>query len=70
VVSEPAVWPEKMVDSARDYVVPDVAVVCDSSKIVTEGIVGVPDLIVEVLPPSTEKWDRINKLRRYRLAGV
>jgi Uma2 family endonuclease len=60
VVSEPAVWLEEMIDSTRDYVIPDVAVVCDSSKIITEGIIGVPDMIVEVLSPSTEKWDRNN----------
>jgi Uma2 family endonuclease len=70
VAAEPAVWLEKMADSAQDYVVPDLAVVCDLPKIRSGGIVGAPDLIVEILSPSTENWDRINKLRRYRLAGI
>jgi Uma2 family endonuclease len=70
VAAEPAVWLEKMADSAQDYVVPDIAVVCDPQKIISGGIVGTPDMIVEIISPSTENWDRINKLRRYRQAGV
>ena len=34
------------------------------------GIRGVPDLVVEVLSPSTEATDRGIKLRRYAAAGV
>jgi Uma2 family endonuclease len=70
VAAEPAVWLEKMADSAKDYVVPDIVVVCDPQKIISGGIVGTPDMIVEIVSPLTENWDRINKLRRYRLAGV
>jgi Uma2 family endonuclease len=70
VAAEPAVWLEKMADSAQDYVVPDIVVVCDPPKIISGGIVGAPDMIVEIISPSTENWDRLNKLRRYRRAGV
>lgn len=70
VVVEPAVWLEKMVDATKDYVVPDVAVVCDAEKIITEGIEGAPNWIVEVASPSIEDCDRHVKLRRYRMAGV
>lgn len=41
------------------------------AHIITErGVEGVPDLVVEVLSPSTEARDRGLKLRRYAAAGV
>ena len=49
---------------------PDITVVCDDSKIHTKGCVGVPDLVVEVLSPSTALKDKRVKLKRYRLSGV
>src|SRR5665648_1172279 len=52
------------------YVEPDITVVCDKSKIHQKGCVGVPDLVVEVLSPSTALKDKRVKLRRYRLSGV
>lgn len=57
-------------DEYDNYVEPDIAVVCDLSKIHPKGCVGVPDLVVEVLSPSTALKDKRIKLRRYRLAGV
>jgi Uma2 family endonuclease len=71
VVTETAVWLEEMSDSTGDYVVPDIVVVCNENKIIENaGIVGPPDLIVEIISPSNEYVDRHDKLRRYRLAGV
>lgn len=52
------------------YVEPDITVICDSSKIHLKGCVGVPDLVVEVLSPSTALKDKRVKLKRYRLSGV
>jgi len=52
------------------YVEPDIAVVCDQSKIHDKGCIGAPDLVVEVLSPSTALKDKRVKLRRYRLSGV
>lgn len=52
------------------YVEPDITVVCNSSKIHNKGCVGVPDLVVEVLSPSTALKDKRVKLRLYRLSGV
>ena len=43
----------------------------EHAHIITDrGIEGVPDLVVEVLSPSTEARDRGIKLRRYARAGV
>ena len=50
---------------------PDLLVVCDPSK--TEdgkSCKGAPDLVVEVLSPSTGKHDQVAKFRLYQKAGV
>jgi Uma2 family endonuclease len=49
---------------------PDVTVICDKSKMDDNGCTGAPDLIVEVLSPSSTRHDRITKLNKYREAGV
>ncbi|MCD8347019.1 MAG: Uma2 family endonuclease [Lachnospiraceae bacterium] len=54
----------------RTIVEPDVLVVCDPSKLRRERVYGAPDLVVEVLSPSTSKKDRSLKLTKYRRAGV
>ena len=51
-------------------IVPDVMIVCDPEKIEEDGIHGAPDLVVEILSPSTEKRDKIDKLRLYEKHGV
>ena len=50
--------------------VPDVMVVCDRSKIRSDGVYGAPDLVVEVLSPSTAKNDRGRKEDIYEQCGV
>jgi Uma2 family endonuclease len=52
------------------YVEPDIAVVCDSSKLDNKGCNGAPDLIVEIVSPSTARHDRVVKFRKYLEAGV
>ena len=43
---------------SHDTVVqPDIIVVCDQKKIEKKGCVGAPDLVVEILSPSTAKAD-------------
>ena len=49
---------------------PDLFVVCDRKKITPDNIQGAPDLIVEVVSPSTEVKDRREKLRLYERFGV
>ena len=50
--------------------IPDLAVVCDKDKLSEKGCSGAPDLIIEILSPSTSRHDKITKLKAYRKAGV
>ncbi|MCI8415546.1 MAG: Uma2 family endonuclease [Ruminiclostridium sp.] len=54
----------------QDKFVPDVMIVCDRNKIGRNGIHGAPDLVVEVLSPSTAKKDRGYKKAAYESSGV
>ncbi len=54
----------------KTMVVPDVFVVCDRSKITRSHLLGAPDLIIEILSPSTWRKDAYLKLEKYALAGV
>ena len=56
-------------DEENTYV-PDVVIVCDRSIVHRDGIYGAPDLVVEVLSPSTSRNDRGAKMRHYAAAGV
>ncbi len=49
---------------------PDISIVCDRSKLDEHGCKGAPDMIVEVLSPSTLRHDRFVKLGLYQRAGV
>ena len=53
-----------------DRVIPDVMIVCNKNMIALDGIHGAPDLIVEVLSPSTAKNDRGYKKDLYEQSGV
>lgn len=54
----------------EDRFVPDVMVVCDRDKIRRDGVHGAPDLVVEVLSPSTMRNDRMGKKEVYQTCGV
>ena len=49
---------------------PDISVICDRDKIDRHGCRGAPDLIIEVLSPSTRRHDRLTKFNLYQQAGV
>lgn len=53
-----------------DRVIPDAMVVCNRDIIKPDGIHGAPDLVVEVLSPSTAKHDRGRKKQVYEQCGV
>lgn len=49
---------------------PDISVVCDMSKLDEHGCKGAPDMVVEILSPSTAKRDLFFKMWQYRRSGV
>ena len=52
---------------------PDISIVCDTSKLDKHGCKGAPDMVVEILSPSTQRHDRLDrwtKFRLYQRAGV
>lgn len=49
---------------------PDLMVVCDESKVDARGIHGAPDLVIEILSPSTWRHDCLIKYSLYQKAGV
>ena len=61
---------EKVFLTGMDHYVPDFMVVCDRDKIKPDGVHGAPDLVVEILSPSTQRHDRLVKLDLYQRAGV
>jgi len=49
---------------------PDLVVICNESKIDDKGCKGAPDLVVEILSPSSAQRDKWVKFHAYRRAGV
>lgn len=54
----------------RDWVEPDVSVICDPNKLTDRGCSGAPDLIFEVVSPSSRRMDYNQKNALYANAGV
>lgn len=61
---------DKNDDYAETVVQPDVVVVCDNKKLSGRYIKGAPDLVVEVLSPSTASKDLKQKYKLYESHGV
>ena len=57
-------------DSDDTVVQPDLLVICDSSKLDKKRCNGAPDMIIEIVSPSSSKHDRFIKLNKYLKAGV
>lgn len=57
-------------EDIETVVEPDIVVVCDKSKLDDEGCKGAPDLVVEIVSPSTARNDKIKKFNLYEMAGV
>ncbi len=54
----------------KNYVEPDISVICDKNKITEKGCDGSPDWVIEVVSPSSKAMDYLTKLFKYRTAGV
>jgi len=57
-------------DDVDTVVQPDLVVVCESDKLRPNGIWGAPDLVVEILSPSTSRKDQNEKYNLYERSGV
>ena len=60
----------KLVDDGKNYLEPDVIVVCNREKLRADGCHGAPDLVIEITSKSTKKRDYGIKMLKYRTAGV
>ena len=54
----------------RTMLQPDVVVCCDRDKILRSHVYGAPDMVIEILSPSTRKKDMGLKLKKYITARV
>lgn len=57
-------------DDDKNYVEPDIVVICDRDRLDGQGCHGAPDLAVEIVSPSSKGMDYYRKLEAYRSAGV
>jgi Uma2 family endonuclease len=67
---DPFLAPTDVVFDEHNVVQPDLLVVCDRSKITERNIQGAPDLIVEIISPSTAVKDKREKRALYERFGV
>ncbi len=54
----------------RNYLLPDIVVICNGDKLDEDGCHGAPDWVIEVVSPSSVKMDYKMKLFKYRTTGV
>ncbi len=57
-------------ENDKNYVEPDISVICDKNKIMDKGCNGVPDWVIEIVSPSSKQMDYFKKLFKYGTAGV
>ena len=62
--------PTDVVFDERNIVQPDLLIVCDKNKITENNIKGAPDMIVEIISPSTALKDKREKKALYEKSGV
>lgn len=66
----PAPFAVFLSENDRNYVEPDISVICDKKKLTDKGCQGAPDWIVEIVSPGSKQMDYYRKLFKYRTAGV
>ena len=57
-------------ENDKNYVEPDISVICDKNKITDRGCNGAPDWVIEIVSKSSKYMDYYTKLFKYRTAGV
>ena len=54
----------------KNYVQPDISIICDKSKFFRRGYKGIPELIIEVVSRKTRTKDRGEKYDLFEKSGV
>ena len=54
----------------KNWVKPDISVICDRNKLHDQGCFGAPDWIIEIVSPSSRRMDYSTKNTLYSEAGV
>lgn len=54
----------------RNYVEPDISVICHGDRLDEKGCQGAPDWVIEIVSPSSRKMDYVRKPLLYQEAGV
>ena len=54
----------------RNYVEPDISVICDSAKLTDKGCAGAPDWIIEIVSPGSRRSGAYTILFKYVTGGV
>lgn len=57
-------------EDSKNYVEPDISVICSPDKLTDRGCNGAPDWIVEIVSPSSRQMDYFTKLFKYRNSNV
>ena len=57
-------------ENDKNYVEPDISIICDKNKLTDNGCTGAPDWIMEIVSPGSRRMDYSIKLFKYRSAGV
>lgn len=55
---------------SKNYLEPDISVICDSDKLTEKGCNGAPDWIIEIVSKGSRRMDYYIKLFKYQNAGV
>lgn len=54
----------------RNYVEPDISVICHENKLDEKSCHGAPDWVIEIVSPSSRKMDYVRKTTLYQETGV
>lgn len=57
-------------ETNKNYVEPDISIICDKNKITDQGCNGAPDWVIEIVSQSSRPMDYFTKLFKYRSANV
>ncbi|RKI74643.1 Uma2 family endonuclease [bacterium 1xD42-87] len=54
----------------RNYVEPDISVICHGDRLDEKGCHGAPDWVIEIVSPSSRKMNYVRKTKLYQETGV